>query len=175
MKENSIKNEQSFMEETIKTIEKMIKSYKEADKCGLSNNDFKNEIKALEHILQDYKRVLKENEILKEEKERAWEEWNNLEQGSYETEQKLKQQIKKLQKENEELKENNKYTIHLTDEQYNAVIEKAQNDIKQKWIQKVKDKIENLQNEKEEYYSQYKIDELNDKIQVLQELLEGRK
>ena len=53
------------MKETIKIIEKMIKSYKEADKCGLSNNDFKNEIKALEHILQDYKRVLKENECLK--------------------------------------------------------------------------------------------------------------
>ena len=30
---------------------------------------------------------------------------NNLEQGSYETEQNLKQQIKELQKENEELKE----------------------------------------------------------------------
>lgn len=55
------------MKETIKTIEKMIKSYKEADKCGLSNNDFKNEIKALEHILQDYRRVLKENEELKSE------------------------------------------------------------------------------------------------------------
>lgn len=50
MKENSI-------EETIKTIEKMIKSYKEADKCGLSNNDFKNEINALEHILSEYKRL----------------------------------------------------------------------------------------------------------------------
>ena len=61
-------------------------------------------INAIEHILSDYKRVLKENEILKEEKEQAWGEWNNLEQGSYETEQKLKQQIKKLQKENEELK-----------------------------------------------------------------------
>ena len=67
MKENSIRNERSSMEETIKTIEKMIKSYKEADKCGLSNNDFKNEIKALEHILSDYKRVLKENEDLKNE------------------------------------------------------------------------------------------------------------
>ena len=97
MKENSI-------EETIKTIEKMIKSYKEADECGLSNNDFKNEIKALSDILSDYKRVLKENEILKEEKEQAWEEWNSLEQESYETEQKLKQQIKESQKENEELK-----------------------------------------------------------------------
>lgn len=52
-RENSIKNERSSMEETIKAIEKMIKSYKEADKCGLSNNDFKNEIKALEHILSD--------------------------------------------------------------------------------------------------------------------------
>lgn len=48
--------------------------------------------------------LLKENEILKEEKEQAWEEWNNLEQGSYGTEQKLKQQIKELRKENEELK-----------------------------------------------------------------------
>ena len=54
--------------------------------------------------LSDYKRVLKENEILKEEKEQAWEEWNNLQQGSYETEQKLKQQIKKRQQENAELK-----------------------------------------------------------------------
>lgn len=60
--------------------------------------------KAIEHILSNYKRVLKENEILKEEKEQAWEEWNNLEQGSYGTEQKLKQQIKELKKDNEELK-----------------------------------------------------------------------
>ena len=55
--------------------------------------------------------------------------------------------IEKLQKENEELGISNKYTIHLTDKQYNAVIENAQNDINQKWIQKVKDKIEELQKE----------------------------
>jgi hypothetical protein len=54
----------------------------------------KNVAYAMQHILSAYKRVLKENEILKEEKEQAWEEWNNLEQGSYETEQKLKQQTK---------------------------------------------------------------------------------
>lgn len=65
---------------------------------------YKEDLENLEHILSDYKKVLKENEILKEEKEQAWEEWNNLEQGSYGTEQKLKQQIKELQKENEELK-----------------------------------------------------------------------
>ena len=64
--------------------------------------------KYVDVILSDYKRVLKENEILKKEKEQPWEEWNNLEQGSYETEQKLKQQIKELQKENEELKISNK-------------------------------------------------------------------
>lgn len=58
----------------------------------------KNVAYAMQHILSDYKKVLKENEILKEEKEQAWEEWNNLEQGSYETEQKLKQQIKELKK-----------------------------------------------------------------------------
>lgn len=58
MKENSIK-------EDIKTMENIIKSYIEADKCGLSNNDFKCEIQALSNILSDYKRVLKENEELK--------------------------------------------------------------------------------------------------------------
>lgn len=58
MKENSIK-------EDIKTMENIIKSYIEADKCGLSNNDFKCEISALSNILSDYKRVLKENEELK--------------------------------------------------------------------------------------------------------------
>lgn len=63
---------------------------------------------AANRIISDYKRVLKENEILKKEKEQAWEEWNNLEQGSYETEQKLKQRLKKLQKENEELTISNK-------------------------------------------------------------------
>lgn len=47
----------------------------------------------------EVEKLQKENEILKEEKEQAWEEWNNLEQASYETEQKLKQQIKELQKE----------------------------------------------------------------------------
>ena len=51
---------------------------------------------SLRYILSDYKKILKENEILKEEKEQAWEEWNNLEQGSYETEQKLKQEIEEL-------------------------------------------------------------------------------
>lgn len=89
--------------------------------------------------------------------------------------------IEKLQKENEKLKnevmekdleiigkeEYTKASMKEIIEQYYTANEECI------LIQKVKDKIENLQNEKEEYYSQYKIDELNDKIQVLQELLEG--
>lgn len=103
--------------------------------------------------------------------------------------------IEKLQKENEELKSNNeKYIIHLTDEQYKTVIENAQNDINQKWIQKVKDKIEkeikyheknilDIENitmlkgktakeEAEIEFNKYAIVVLK---KMLQELLEGRK
>ena len=57
MKENSI-------EEHVKILEKMLKIYKEANECGLSTNNFKKEIKALEYILTEYKRALKENEEL---------------------------------------------------------------------------------------------------------------
>ena len=89
--------------------------------------------------------------------------------------------LRRVLKENEELKSNNeKYIIHLTDEQYKTVIENAQNDINQKWIQKVNDKIEELQNgplkinENNKYY--YETEAYNKIIiQVLQELLEGRK
>ncbi|HJJ14171.1 MAG TPA: hypothetical protein OIM42_04860 [Clostridiaceae bacterium] len=98
MKENSIK-------EDIEILEKNIKSVKEnADMAFFESDEDYCFFKAVEHILSAYKKILKENEILKEEKEQAWEEWNSLEQGSYEIEQKLKQQIKESQKENEELK-----------------------------------------------------------------------
>lgn len=138
MKENSIEEDMRileridvkyFMSAKIEQSDYMI------DKADEVNN-------AIEHILSDYKRVLKENE---------------------------------------ELKSNNeKYIIHLTDEQYKTVIENAQNDINQKWIQKVKDKIEELQNgplkinENNKYY--YETEAYNKIIiQVLQKLLEGRK
>lgn len=104
MNKNSIKEDIKNAEHFIKSI-KTDKEYKEENGWhGYYNKEIVELARMLEHILSDYKRVLKENEILKEEKARAWEEWNNLEQGSYETEQRLKQQIKELQKENEELK-----------------------------------------------------------------------
>lgn len=89
------------IEESIKIMEHWIE-YEKNNKEKINRAD--ELINIQETILSAYKRVLKENEILKEEKEQAWEEWNNLEQGSYGTEQKLKQQIKELRKENEELK-----------------------------------------------------------------------
>ncbi len=134
---------------------------------------------ALEHIVSDYKKVLKENEILKEEKEQAWEEWNNLEQGSYGTEQKLKQQIKELKKENEELKfeERRRIIGKYGDAEIHDVINKIlSNDYIP--VQKVKDKIEELkrfiytgENAPQDFL-QYRV---KAKIQALQELLEGRK
>ena len=89
----------------------------------------------------------------------------------------LVENIEKLQKENEELGISNKYTIHLTDKQYNVVIENAQNDTNQKWIQKVKDKIEELKQEKKKYgnclIEMYEDELVNRDIKILQELLES--
>lgn len=121
------------IEEDIKILESIIKINNDYLK-GIENQTInQKEIKALEHILLDCKRVLKENEILKKEKEQAWEEWNNLEQGSYETEQKLKQQLKKLQKENEELNEK------ILDNA--GIYQLGFKDGEKSYIKKVKDKI----------------------------------
>lgn len=127
MKEDSI-------EETKKQLElilKVRKEQKEIIECaGGSCINCDPDIKALTEsidILSDYKRALKENEYMHNELD------------------KQQTKINKYAKENEELKSNNeKYIIHLTDEQYKTVIENAQNDINQKLIQKVKDKIEEL-------------------------------
>lgn len=52
-------------EEAIEIIDKMIKSYIEADECGLSNNDFKYEIEAMQTVLNMLKEKDKEIEKLK--------------------------------------------------------------------------------------------------------------
>ena len=153
-------------------------------------------------ILSDYKRVLKENEILKKEKEQAWEEWNNLEQGSYETEQKLKQQIKESQKENEEWDRKfcnlqNLY-FKLQDESESKRKEwqeayKSEKKMKNEYvklyqdlllkenvipIQKVKDKIEEYKNMLKTCNKAQDIDRIkaiNERVLELQELLESEK
>ena len=158
------------------SIEEDIKKLRESiieEKYHIYNKDLKI---TLEHILSDYKRVLKENEILKEEKEQAWEEWNNLEQGSYETEQKIKQQIKKLQKENEELKADN-YELN---NRINDLLDNIS-------VQKVKDRIEKYKKLSDKFYVKFlESDRYNTDIRekgikcdaiilALEELIEERK
>ena len=62
MKENSIKNERSSIEEAIKTMEHWVE-YEKNNKDKINKAD--ELINIQEHILSDYKRVLKENEELK--------------------------------------------------------------------------------------------------------------
>ena len=171
MKENS--------EEDIKNIEEIIElSKKEIDAKDENMTAILDieDLISLKHILSDYKRVLeinefllKENEILKEEKEQAWEEWNNLERGNYETEQKLKQQIKELQKKNDELKKlmahKNWYTQKLEED----LFENASNYVIKK--EKVKDKIKEI-GEKIRYEENEKVViYLHKQKNILQELL----
>ena len=133
MKENSI-------EEDIKILKELGQKYYKNGEIKIKALSGAKYIWALQNLLSDYKRVLKENE---------------------------------------ELKSNNeKYIIHLTDEQYKTVIENAQNDINQKWIQKVKDKIEEYKNMLKTCNKAKDIDRIkaiNERILELQELLEGRK
>ncbi len=104
---------------------------------------------ALEHILSDYKRVLKENEYMHNEL--------NKQQTT----------INKYAKENEELKR-----LHIQDNKHLDFI--MEHSIP---VQKVRDKIRYYQELQDNYIKKY--DEINEGLQaminVLQELLEGRK
>ena len=66
MKENSIKNERSFIEEAVKTMEHWIE-YEKNNKDKINKAD--ELIYIQETILSDYKRVLKINEVLLKENE----------------------------------------------------------------------------------------------------------
>ena len=188
------------IEEDITKIDTYIELVLEKDYCNCNElntilgkhcDGSKNVAYAMQHILSDYKKILKENEILKEEKEQAWEEWNSLEQGSYETELKLKEENRKLkaemkdgviaiklyalQTENEKLK--NKLLDTL--EGQKVIKEEKPQYIKENFIpvEKVKNKIEHYQKLQHNYIEKY--DEINEGLQAmisaLQELLEGRK
>lgn len=196
MKENSDGNDTNVgsignsIEEDIKILEKFKNDEMQRDKLerdvrcgGWKIGDIYKCLEldnAIDNILSDYKRVLKENEILKEEKEQAWEEWNNLEQGSYGTEQKLKE-------ENRELKAEMKdgviviklYALQTENEKLKNDYENLSNSVvvKNHYIKNsipvslVKDKIEEIQ---EEGYWLFTTNRDSDKcVEVLQELLES--
>lgn len=74
MKENSIKNEQSSIEEAIETMKHWIE-YEKANKKKINKAD--ELISIQETILSDYKRVLKINEVLLKENEELKEDRKN--------------------------------------------------------------------------------------------------
>ena len=157
MKENSIKNERSSIKEDIKVLEEMIEN---ANIENMDMNDcFGGEhIEAIEHILSDYKRVLEINEVLLKENEEL-KEYKKIAELT---------KISCCTAQNCEALNN-----AIKSELENQKLKKELNDINQKWIQKIKDKIEGIQ---EEGYWLFTTDRDSDKcVEVLQELLEGRK
>ena len=157
MKEYSIKNERSSIKEDIKVLEEMIEN---ANIENMDMNDcFGGEhIEAIEHILSDYKRVLEINEVLLKENEEL-KEYKKIAELT---------KISCCTAQNCEALNN-----AIKSELENQKLKKELNDINQKWIQKIKDKIEGIQ---EEGYWLFTTDRDSDKcVEVLQELLEGRK
>ena len=168
MKENSI-------EEDIKTVENYLENsaINEIDSNFFKNSGWETvdlEIpKSMQHILSDYKRVLKMNEVLLKENEE------------------LKIKNNAIKRESEAYAEN---MIRL-DNELNLEKEKSkyewirQNCLPQELVnklyipvQKVKDKIEELKQKRKRYGNFIDKNEcfnIESKISVLQELLEGRK
>ncbi len=163
MKENSIKNEQSSIEENIRILESIIKINNDYLQ-GVENQTInQKEIKALEHILSDYKRVLEINEVLLKENEELKEyiaiapnldemtatKYRNIQQDAY-----IQGRAEEQQKAEQIIYEN-----YIP-------------------IQKIKDKIEEYKNMLKTCNKVKDIDRIkaiNERILELQELLEGRK
>lgn len=159
---NSIKNERSSIEETIKIIERKIKEAEHyTDITGLYLTLDKELCNAFINILSDYKK-------LQEEFREVDHECDRLEKIDFEKDMK----IKELKKENEELK-NQEVTARKINE---LLVQRYSNSISKS---KLKDKIEELKEEIEQlriernvtydsgiYRNQIKID-------ILQELLES--
>ena len=92
-------------EQAIEKLKKIRQDTITANECGLSNNDFKEEIEAYDAVLNIIDRLQKENEEkdkeirnLKDEINDAWGEWNDLEQTAYEEETRLKTELEKKDK-----------------------------------------------------------------------------
>lgn len=96
-------------EEAIKTIDKMIKSYIEADECGLSNNDFKHEIRAMQTVLSISAESAEKDKIIAEkfaEIEKLKTDFKIVDQECSRLERKEAKQDKIIDKISEEVKEN---------------------------------------------------------------------
>lgn len=138
MKEDSIEDDIKNAEHFIDSI-KTDKEYKEENGWhGYYNKEIVELTRILEHILSDYKRVLKENEEL-----------------------------------------NLKYYMLYTGKIENLKAQEVKIKSQVIPVQKVKDKIEEIKQEKKKYgnclIEMYEDELVNRDIKILQELLEGRK
>ena len=161
MKENSI-------EEDIKILKKLGQKYYKNGEIKIKALSGAKYIWALQNLLSDYKRVLKENELLRKDME-GWKKYcEEIEEEQTEISNKnckLEFEIEKLQKENEDLHREINQRIKLKIENEKIV------DTQFIPVQKVKDKIEEL---KKNLYTVEHYETVG-AINVLQELLEGRK
>lgn len=200
MKENSIEEDIKILEE-FKThgYAMLLMKYEDRNKTNLKIDQ------AIKNILSDYKRVLKENEELRQEKidnqkinllaqNSMLDYQNGYEDGKANRRsavqsiidnqqyyifqkqiEKYEKEIEKLQKENEELKLKYKLLYNGKIEMIKARELKIPNSVVSK--QKIKDKIEHYQKLQDSYIEKYdKISKgLQAMINALQELLEGRR
>jgi len=166
---NSIEEDIKNAEHFIKSI-KTDKEYKEENGWhGYYNKEIVELARILQHILSDYKRVLKENELLRKDIE-GWKKYcEEIEEEQTEISNKnckLEFEIEKLQKENEDLHREINQRIKLKIENEKIV------DTQFIPVQKVKDKISERQFELQQEYKDFEDDSI---LTVLQELIEGRK
>ena len=185
MKENDNKTECNSIKENIKLLEKLDYLLDDVYSTGLVENEERNKYQyAIEHILSDYKKNIKENEHKTEKIENQKAELTILNEKQKDfnklqnTLSSYKEQFRRQEKENEELRkklnEENKRCMMLAIEKQDY-FEKYRYHLQQNvrltkefsnviLVQKVKDKIEELIKEGRHYNA--------NKIEVLQELIE---
>lgn len=202
MKENSDGNDTN-VGSIGNSIEEAIERLEYIDRAYSYNNYYSVwDLKCIEILLSDYKRVLKENEKykksdyeticlenneLREITDRIQSEYNDLLKDNfklkYELETKRKEyqktykdvreELRELKQENEELK--NKLSLKQFDVNivYNDYLEKLDEYERNTIpIQRIKDKIEQL--DKNELFGKYNFEQIKFAVDALQELLEGR-
>lgn len=197
MKENSIKNERSSIEEYVKILEKFSnENVIYGSTVGMTLEKYKDLQLSAEHILSDYKRVLKENEHKTEKIENQKAElailnekqkdFNKLQNTLSSYEGQFRRQEKENEKLRKRLNEENKRCMMLAIEKQDY-FEKYRYHLQQNerltkefsnviLVQKVKDKIRHYQELQDNYIKKY--DEINEGLQAminaLQELIEER-
>ena len=103
--------------------------------CIIEDYERDNYQEAIEIVLNLLKKQDKEINCLEQEKQDAWEEWNNLEQSSYEEEKRLKSEIEKKDKIIDLI-------INKLNQNYNKVFESSE----VKEIIEIYEKIKNISN-----------------------------